>query len=492
MKTVLPKTISQKISLLILSAVLICFLIPVRVDADFEIPGTCQVQTDTGAVFTVKTLDYDYDNNAYLSLRDMAMALGGTDKAFSLTVTKTSVSLNPEDVYQPVGAENTPWRSGGNPNIALKRNEFKVGGQDGFYYTMIVRLPSGHYDCFMAAADLAMILDMGITVPDQESLLVCTKEPFYVSPADLEQAGYFYGVNSVLAGDASTGEIYYQYQSDIPYPIASISKLMTCLLTMDAISAGELSPEDPVTVSAAAELLASSDDGVISLKAGTRIPVQELLLGSLLPSSNECTLCLAEAVAGSEEAFVQRMNQKAGELGLSQTFFYNCHGLPVYTEDPVPSKIQNRMSTENLFRLASHILRVYPQVTDITSLKRADITALGIEVKNTNPLLYNMSGVTGLKTGSTNRAGACLVTSLAAGSGTGEHDLVVIVLGAESSIERGRVSELLARYALHTFYGDMKKPEAGAPASEAGNLPTYAETAVGCVLRTARKQGMQN
>ena len=162
MKAILQKTILQKVSILILSVILVCSILPARAEASFEIPGSCQVQTDTGAAGTVKTLDYYYNHNTYFSLRDIAMVLRDTDKAFSLEVTKNSVSLSPGNAYTPVGGENAPWEDSENPDISLRRNEFKVGEQTVLYYTMIVRLPSGYYDCFMMAADLAMILDMDI------------------------------------------------------------------------------------------------------------------------------------------------------------------------------------------------------------------------------------------------------------------------------------------------------------------------------------------
>ena len=338
------KKILQKISSLILTAILIGSLLPAKADASFEIPGSCQVQTDTGAACNVKTLDYGYDHNTYYSLRDIAMALRDTDKAFSLEITKDAVSLVLGNTYTPVGVENVFWEDSENPDITLRRNKFQVSGQSVYYYTLITKLPSGYYDCFMMAADLAMILNADITVPTAGSLQIHTEEPFHISPAALEQAGYFYGVNSVLVGDATTGEIYYRYQSDTPYPIASTSKLMTCLLTMDALAAGQLTLEQSVTISDAVQLLSDSADGVIPLEAGQQITVQELLLGALLPSSNECALCLAESIAGSEEAFVRMMNEKATELGLTQAVFFNSHGLPSYTEDPIPSKRQNRMS----------------------------------------------------------------------------------------------------------------------------------------------------
>lgn len=485
----MPKTILQKINVFLLSVILACTMLPVHADAAYEIPGICQVQTDTGAAGTVKTMDYSYDRNTYFSLRDIAMLLSSTGKSFSLEITKNTVALNPGSAYTPAGGENTPWENSENPDIALRRNEFKVSGETVYYYTLITAVPSGSYDCFMMAADLAMILDVNITAPNPGFLQIDTQTPFRVSPSDLENAGYFYGVNGVLAGDATTGEIYYQYQSDTPYPIASTSKLMTCLLAMDAVSSGQIALEQQVTVSDAAIALSASSDGVIPLEAGQQLTVHELLVGALLPSSNECALSLAETIAGSEDAFVQMMNQKAAELGLSQAVFYNCNGLPVYTGDAIPSKRQNRMSAQDMFRLVSYLLKVYPQITDITSMKSAALPSLDLEVKNTNPILHNLPEATGLKTGTTNKSGACLVTSLAADDGTTTHDLAVIVLGTEDSIERGRVSALLARYALQTFCDSA--PEAGSPETGTvpANMPTHAEAAVDRILRTARDHG---
>lgn len=484
----LMKKMLRKTGIVVLCVVMLCAVLPVRSSAGFEIPGICQVQTDAGTYGMVKTLDYAYENNTYLSLRDMAMILRGTDKFFSLEIAKNTVSLNPGEVYAPVGVENTPWEESGNPDISLRRNECKVSGQKVSYYTLIMELPSGYFDCFMMAADLAMILDVDITAPATDALQIRLQEPFLVSPEELERDGYFYGVNGVLVGDASTGEVYYGYQADEPYPIASTSKLMTCLLTLEAVSAGQISLDQQIVISEDAWQLAQSDDGVVPFEMGGLITVRELLVGTLLPSSNECALCLAEAVAGSEEAFVQMMNEKASELGLSQAVFFNCNGLPVYTEGPVPSKRQNRMSAEDMFRLVSYLLKVYPQITEITSLEKAGLESIDFEVRNTNPLLYNLSGVTGLKTGTTNKAGACLITSLTADDGVAEHDLVVIVLGAEDSVERTRVSELLARYALKTFETGEKRPGAGTNALTQENLPVHAEAAVEWIIRTARKR----
>lgn len=141
-----------------------------------------------------------------------------------------------------------------------------------------------------------------------------------------------------------------------------------------------------------------------------------------------------------------------------------------------------------MFRLVSGLLTVYPQITEITSLESATLESLELEVRNTNPLLHNLPEATGMKTGTTNRSGACLVTSLRVDDGVSEHDLLVIVFGAEDSIERGRVSELLARYALQAFYGEAEKPDDGALDQGPENLPVHAEAAVKQILRTAKKQ----
>lgn len=127
----------QRLSCYILSIILVCAILPFRADASYEIVGLCQVQTDVSATGTVKTLDYSYDNNTYFSLRDIAMILKDSGKSFSLEVTKNAIALNVGDVYTPVGVENAPWEISENPDISLRRNEFKVNGQKVFYYTMI-------------------------------------------------------------------------------------------------------------------------------------------------------------------------------------------------------------------------------------------------------------------------------------------------------------------------------------------------------------------
>ena len=119
--------------------------------------------------------------------------------------------------------------------------------------------------------------------------------------------------------------------------------------------------------------------------------------------------------------------------------------------------IQNKMSGLDMFRMCAHLVNTYPQIKDITSLRTARMETLKRDLKNTNGLLYNMPEVNGLKTGTTDRSGACLVTSLTVQGSDGPHDIIVVVLGAENSQLRLRYSELMARYAKNVVEGEAAK-----------------------------------
>ena len=186
---------------------------------------------------------------------------------------------------------------------------------------------------------------------------------------------------------------------------------------------------------------------------------------------------LAEHVAGSEEAFVDRMRRKAVELGLSDaTVFHNCNGLPVFADSISTAKMQNLMSAGDLFKLASYLLSVYPQITQITSMEKASLSSLDMDVKTTNAVLYNVETVNGLKTGTTNMAGACIVVSDHIENANGPHDLVAVVLGAEDTTVRFSSSQMLIRYAEQTLAGRS------APEAEDGELPSDAEGIIRRVL----------
>lgn len=437
---------------------LIFTAIPRSVSAGTHIPENIMMSVNGAEASVVKAINASYDNNVYISLRDTARLLSGTEKSFNLDINGGAIAMMTGEGYADE-AEHSGWNSeelvqhpGGDPGT----NSFTINEEDKRYYTILIKT-GDLYDAFMSPMDLAMILDVNIEMDDSGRIIVDTSNGFDINPARMENYGFFDGINTVVVGDATTGEIFYGFDMDKVYPIASTTKLMTYLLTMDAISSGIITENDMVTISAKASRLSNSQDGAVAMESGWQIPVSELILGALLPSSNECALSLAEYVGGTEEAFVEKMNDKASELGMDSAVFYNSNGLPVFTDTVIAAKTQNRMTGYDMFRLCSHIVNTYPQVKQITSLKTARMEKLKRDLKNTNGLLYNMPEVNGLKTGTTDRSGACLITSLTVTGADGPHDLIVVVLGAENSQARIRVSELMARYGKNVVEGDAAR-----------------------------------
>ncbi len=426
--------------------------------ASTRMPENIRVGVDGQSLGVVRAVNAQYDDNLYISLRDTAVLLAGSSHPVNLDINGGSANIIIGESYADE-LDHTGWKEeqliqqpGGDPgNSALL-----VNGEERRYYTFLIDV-GGAFDCFISPMDLAMILDVDMERDVAGDIRIDTSRGFEINPARMESYDYFDGFNTVVVGDATTGEIFYGYDHEVPYPIASTTKLMTYLLTMEAIHNGEISADDKAVISRKAADLSASSDGFVALSAGWEVPVSELILGALLPSSNECALSLAERIAGSEEAFVERMNDKAAELGLETAIFYNSNGLPIYTDTLIPAKTQNKMSGYDMFRMCSYILNSFPEVKEITSLKTAKMETLNHDLKNTNGLLYNIPEVNGLKTGTTDKSGACLITSLTVNASDGPHDLVVVALGAENSQARLRVSELMARYGMDVIKGEAAR-----------------------------------
>ncbi|MCF0131992.1 MAG: D-alanyl-D-alanine carboxypeptidase [Pseudobutyrivibrio sp.] len=417
-------------------------------DYDYRINRTIVVDGTT--LGDIKTLDYNYRNDTYVSLRGLAAALKGTSKAFAVDITANDINIT-----TGVNADGEiPFFTEEENNTAVSpkygRKEIYVDGSERFYYTIAAQGTDGAADCYMAVVDAAMMLNLDIEINDG-IISVNTGNNFYVSGEDLEESGYLMGVNGLVIGDGTTGEVYYAYNESQDFAIASTTKLMTYLVYMDAVSKGEVGLKDCVVISREAQMLSETEDGSTPMKEGQSVSVTELMEGLLLPSSNECAYTLACHVAGSEEAFVDRMNTMAEDLGLNSAIFYNSHGLPMFDDVMLPAKKQNHMSAEDMFTLSAYIMQEYPEITGITSVKKAKLSSFGKEVKNTNALLYNLPKVKGLKTGTTNKSGACLVSCMPVEKDGVTHNLIVVLLGAEGNMERNRISEIGARYALSVF-----------------------------------------
>lgn len=413
------------------------------------------ISVDGQEARTVRAVDCEYRNNVYVSLKDMAELLKGSTAAIDVNVTGDTIEVisgNSQNARSLSG-----WQEEEKSAFTAKEattNSFSFNGSERKYYNLRAAYEEG-VDCFIRPITLCMMLDINVEDVGENTYNIDTSSILKVSPNELEANNYFDDVNAALIGDATTGEIFYEYKGDEAFPIASTTKLMTYLLTQDAISAGQFTEDDYVTISAEAASVSISQDGTTPMTEGAQVTVRELILGALLPSSNECALLLGDKVGGDKNTFVSMMNDKAAELGMTTARFYNANGLPDYNQAGIPSKKQNHMSAEDMFKLCAHILNTYPQVKDVTHLTDASLTSLHKDVKNTNALIYNMPEVNGLKTGTTTKAGACLVTSLTVNDGTEDHDLVVVLLGAENSKVRFTTSELLAYFGKNVVLGKL-------------------------------------
>lgn len=395
----------------------------------------------------VRAYDSLYFNNTYLSLTDLSAILSGTDKNFRF---ERVVSSSEGEYFSITRGQNSVLSSGAEGLIPRTltavlnptRNRLLVDGTDRKYYTHNPKTG----DLYMSLTDVQLLLDLSM-IRSSGSLVMYLDFPFIPDLNVLQADGYFNMLDSAFVGDAETGEVLFTLHGEDSVPVASLSKLLSFLVLKEAISAGEISASDYVQISRNAEAVSLSGDGIISLKAGESVPFSELMEGMLVASSNECALALAEHLCGSEEAFVTRMNRRALELGLYSVRMFNCSGLPSYTDGAVPVKRQNLMSADDLFRLTCYILRYYPEITEITSSQLSHLPSLNdYWTANSNPLIYNLPGVDGLKTGSTNRAGYCLVATLPVRAVDGIHHLVLVLLGAETADIRGQAAEILLRY----------------------------------------------
>ena len=229
------------------------------------------------------------------------------------------------------------------------------------------------------------------------------------------------GGKSAVLMDLATGTVLYEQNANEPLAPASVTKVMTMLLVMEAIDSGKIRWEDPVTTSEAA---AAKGGSQIYLKVGETMTVTDMLKSVAVSSANDCACALAEHIAGSEEAFVQQMNRRAQELGMENTHFVNCTGL-----DDSEEARQHRTSAMDIARMSRQLLKYHPDIQKFTTIWMDTVRDGAFGLSNTNKLIRFYDGATGLKTGFTSGAGYCLSAS-AQREGLG---LIAVVMGAESS-----------------------------------------------------------
>jgi D-alanyl-D-alanine carboxypeptidase (penicillin-binding protein 5/6) len=233
--------------------------------------------------------------------------------------------------------------------------------------------------------------------------------------------------------DLQSGQELYAKNPDLPLPPASMSKLMTVLMVFERLGDGSLSLDDTFPVSEKAWRKGGSK---MFVEVGSRVRVEDLLQGIIVQSGNDACIVVAEALAGSEEAFSEQMTRRAHELGLTHSTFRNASGWP----DP-----EHLMSARDLARLAAIIIENYPQYYQIFGEK--EFTYNNIRQHTRNPLLHQDIGADGLKTGHTEKAGYGL-TGSAVRDG---RRLVMVLMGLDGPADRARESERLLEYGYRNF-----------------------------------------
>ena len=222
---------------------------------------------------------------------------------------------------------------------------------------------------------------------------------------------------SAVLMEASSGEILYSHNMDEALPPASVTKVMTLLLVMEAIDSGRISYSDTVTASANAASMGGSQ---IFLKEGETMSVEDLLKSVVIASANDAAVALAEHIAGSESAFVAKMNARAAELQMRSTHFENTNGLD--------DTVTNHVTSARDIAIMSRELIKHRKILDYSSIWMDTIRNGSFGLTNTNRLVRFYNGATGLKTGSTSKAKFC-VSATACRDGM---DLICVIMGAES------------------------------------------------------------
>ena len=265
---------------------------------------------------------------------------------------------------------------------------------------------------------------------------------------------------AALLLEASTGQVLYEKNAHQQRPCASITKVMTLLLTFEAVENGQLTLDQTLTASAHAASMGGSD---IWLEEGEQMTVDDLLKATAIMSANDAAVVLAEAICGSEEAFVQRMNQRAVELGMEDTVFKNCNGLD--EEGHVTSAYDVALMSRELLR--------HEKVFDYTQTWMDSVRGGETQLVNTNKLIRSYPGITGLKTGTTGQAGSC-VSATAQREGM---SLVAVVLGAPSSDERFADARALLDYGFAGWKRITPAAPALSPVPVAGGIKRQVEPA---------------
>ena len=256
----------------------------------------------------------------------------------------------------------------------------------------------------------------------------------------LNNIDYDADCNSALLMEAKTGAVLYAHNENSSASPASVTKIMTLLLVMEALESGALTLDEQISISQNASSMGGSQ---VFLKEGERMSAEDLIKCTVIASANDAAVALAERVSGSVDAFVKDMNKRASELGMVNTHFDNPTGLDDTTDDNYTSAMDIAVMSRELLK--------YPIITKYSSMWQDSIRDGEFTLTNTNRLVRYYDGCNGLKTGSTDKAGYCISAS----AKRGDMQLVAVVMGADTRDNRNEIArELLdlgfANYTVYT------------------------------------------
>lgn len=243
---------------------------------------------------------------------------------------------------------------------------------------------------------------------------------------------------SAILMEEATGEVLYEKNAHERLAPASVTKIMTLLLVMEALESGRIGWDDTVTASAAA---AAKGGSQIYLEENEQLPLEEMLKSVVISSANDCATALAEHIAGSESAFVQMMNERAAELGMTDTHFVNCTGL-----DDEPDAAEHLTTAYDIALMSRELLK-HEEIKKYTTIWMDTVRNGEFGLSNTNKLVRFYDGTTGLKTGYTSAAGHCLSASAKRGG----MELIAVVLHCDSSPHRFESAKALLNYGFANY-----------------------------------------
>ncbi len=288
---------------------------------------------------------------------------------------------------------------------------------------------------------------------------------------DIAEGSLNLNCKSAILMEATTGTVLYAQNAEEALPPASVTKVMTLLLVMEAIDAGTLRLDDMISISSNAASMGGSQ---VFLEEGEQMSVEDLLKSVVIASANDAAVALAEYVSGSVDAFVAKMNTKAAELGMTSTKFENVTGLDDTAE--------HHLTSAKDIALMSCALVAHPLVLEYSSIWMDTIRNGAFGLTNTNRLVRFYRGCTGLKTGSTSKAGFCI-------SATAERDglsLVCVIMGAESRDIRNAAATSLLDWGFANFALYREDAGTSAPIAVKGsnkNTVTGMYPAFSCVVK---------